>query len=218
MQDDLQQVLEKDKKRLLVLKAIYDQTQGDKHTPTIFSEVYEATGVNGEEGQELIRILEYLAAKGLIKIQGSIYGGQSAPIWICHEGIREFEQTIRNPNGSTEHFSGSVVQNFHAAVGAVQNGNYNRAEVTQHIGMDAAEVLKLIQKLEQEVPNIPQENQDVAADSIEVLKAEVVATPTKVARIKGALFALWTSGKDVASFINAVTAIAERFHIHLPLQ
>jgi hypothetical protein len=50
--------------------------------------------------------------------------------------------------------------------------------------------------------------------SLETLEAEVV-TPTKPGKLKSALFALWSVGKDVASFANALSAIAERLGIHL---
>lgn len=46
------------------------------------------------------------------------------------------------------------------------------------------------------------------------LLAEII-TPTKPGKLKSALFALWSVGKDVAIFGNAVSAIAERLGIHL---
>jgi hypothetical protein len=86
--------------------------------------------------------------------------------------------------------------------------------LSQHTSSDINEIIKLTELLYQQLKSIPSENQDVAADSLETLKAEII-TPTKPGRLKSSLFALWSVGKDVATFANAVSAIAERLGIHM---
>lgn len=85
---------------------------------------------------------------------------------------------------------------------------------SQNNGSDINEVLKLTEFLRQQIADISPENQDVAVDSLETLDAEVI-TPTKPAKIKSALFALWSVSKDIASVSNTVLAIADKLGIHL---
>jgi len=85
---------------------------------------------------------------------------------------------------------------------------------TEKASLDKDEIIKLVEVLRQQLEALPSDNQDVAVDSLETLQSEII-TPTKPAKVKSALFALWSVGKDVATFGNAVSAIAERLGIHL---
>ncbi len=98
-------------------------------------------------------------------------------------------------------------------VGGNNSGSINNA-LSQQTDADTNEILQLIKSLSQQIEAISLENQDVAVDSLETLEAEVI-TPTKPAKLKSALLALWSVSKDVASFANVVLAIADKFGIHL---
>jgi hypothetical protein len=101
--------------------------------------------------------------------------------------------------------------------GVVAGGNINgnlTNTFTQHTNSDINEIIKLTELLHQQLKSLPSDNQDVAVDSLETLKSEII-TPTKPGKLKSALFALWSIGKDVATFANAVSAIAERLGINL---
>lgn len=99
------------------------------------------------------------------------------------------------------------------AAGGDISGNVT-STFSQHTSSNINEILKVIELLHQQLKSLPSDNQDVAVDSLETLKSEII-TPTKPGRLKSALFALWSIGKDVATFANAVSAIAERLGINL---
>ncbi|MBW4578674.1 MAG: winged helix-turn-helix domain-containing protein [Tildeniella nuda ZEHNDER 1965/U140] len=98
----------------------------------------------------------------------------------------------------------------HAPVAAQQYGNKNTANVTQNIGLDTAEILQMLHALRQEVSSLPSENQTTAIEALDDIEEEV-KTPTRTSRIRGGLLSLWSVVKDIASFANAVTALAQRF-------
>lgn len=87
--------------------------------------------------------------------------------------------------------------------------------VSQDMGTSKDEILRLIGALRQELPNLDPDNQDVATESLAALEEEI-ATPTKLSRFKILLFALWSVGKDVITFANTLTALADRLGIQLP--
>lgn len=77
------------------------------------------------------------------------------------------------------------------------------------------EVLKLLEILREELLKTGTDNQDITTESLDIIKEEIT-TPTKPSRVKMALFALWSVGKDFITVVNALTAISERFEIQLP--
>jgi hypothetical protein len=102
------------------------------------------------------------------------------------------------------------LNNFNAPVGAFQNGNQNTSNVNQTIGSNNQEILQAIADLRQQIHTLTEENQDVATDALDILESEV-NSPTK--QTKSALFSLWGVAQGIASFANAVTAIADRFGV-----
>lgn len=102
--------------------------------------------------------------------------------------------------------------------GGVAGGDINGAvinTISQYTDASRDETLKLIEVLRQELPNLAPDHQDVAIESLAALEEEV-ATPTKLSRFKTLLFALWSAGKDVVTFANTLTALADRLGIQLP--
>lgn len=87
--------------------------------------------------------------------------------------------------------------------------------ISQYTDASRDKILKLIEFLRQEVPNLTLDYQEVAIESIAALEEEVAA-PTKLLRFKTLLFALWSAGKDVITFANTLTALADRLGIQLP--
>lgn len=85
---------------------------------------------------------------------------------------------------------------------------------TEKASLDKDEVIKLVEVLRQQLEALPSDNQDAAVYSLETLESEI-NTSTKSGKLKSALLALWSVGKDIATFANAVSAIAERLGIHL---
>jgi len=115
--------------------------------------------------------------------------------------------------------SKSNSQTFHitnnSSIGSQQFGNKNTATVTQNIGLNTKEVFQIIESLKQAVDTLPLNSQNVATESLRIIEEEV-NTPKNQSKIKAALFGLWSVTKDIATLANAVTAIADRFNVHLP--
>jgi hypothetical protein len=116
----------------------------------------------------------------------------------------------------------SVVQNNNIQDSTFQGGVAGRditGDVinigTQPTNEDIEEILEIIKLLREEIPNLDQNNQGVALSSLESIEEEV-KKPTKTEQLKILLFALWSIGKDVVNFANALTAIATRYEIKLP--
>jgi repressor of nif and glnA expression len=115
--------------------------------------------------------------------------------------------------------SKSNSQNFHitnkAPIGSQQFGNYNTAQINQNIGIDVTDILQIIEDLKKAVNDIPLDKQEIAVGSLAIIEEEVIA-PKPSSKLNAALLALWSVTKDIVTFANAVTAIADRFNINLP--
>ena len=125
--DDIDKVLEKQTKRLKVLRGIYLITDGI--TDEVI-DLYSYPEIIDIKGEELIRILEYLEDERLIKSTGSLWGG-NPEVKITYQGVIEIEAAIIRPNQGTEHFVQQVIMNFFGQVGAIQTGE-NTATVSQN--------------------------------------------------------------------------------------
>lgn len=185
MEDDYQYVLEQDKRRFNVLKAIYRDSNGENDKATTSCYICQKTGVCGED---LLHILEYLEKQQLIKPIGtlySIYNG-GAIVRITHKGVREVEGAIKRPYEPTEHFPAHSFQEFNGPVGVAQFGNNNTANVTQNIGF--SEVDDLVTKLSKLIKSSPisELNKEDAIEATnrltELVKKE--QTPGVIERVK----------------------------------
>lgn len=134
---DYQYVIEQDRKRFTVLKAIYMDSKGHKDQATGTDDICQTTGICSEE---LLHILEFLESKGLIKPVGTLYAmyGGTACVKITHGGMCEVEDAIKKPNESTRNFPAQFFQNtFKAPVGVFQQaGQGNTLNIVQNIGSD----------------------------------------------------------------------------------
>jgi hypothetical protein len=118
----LESIIEKQKLRYQILRKMYE-IAGDDLTYIIRPALlYETEGTTKDE---IIRVLDYLRAEGLVK-------HDVGEITISHEGVKEIEDSIQNPNKSTEHFMSVIIQHFYGNVeGGVQvGGEKNSQEVT----------------------------------------------------------------------------------------
>jgi AbiTii len=104
-------------------------------------------------------------------------------------------------------------QTFLGAVGAVQNGNDNIAKVEQTFNLNNAEILQAIADLRDQVSTLSADRQSVANGAIADLET-AVSNPSLLERAKSALWILWGVGQGVVSFLDPLTAIAERFGVH----
>lgn len=114
--------------------------------------------------------------------------------------------------------SKSLSQTFNvtnsSSVGLQQFGNQNTAQSAQFSSSNTTEVLQYLNDLKSLIDTLPANKQDVVTSSLSTIEEEV-KNPTTSLRLKTALFSLWGVVRDVASFANAVTAVAERLGVHL---
>ncbi len=226
MEDDYQYVLEQDKKRFIVLKTIYRDSEGRKDCVTDTNYISQKTGICGED---LLRILEFLEGKGLIKPMGTLnamYGGM-AYVKITHQGICEVEDAIKKPQEPTKNFPPQVFQNtFYAPVGGLQQaGENNTLNVVQNIGSDeislddkALEKLqKFIDTLTQNKPNdLPQSHALQAAGILLELK-ESAENQDKNGQIEAvSKWKQWLSKLPEKS-LKALSITADLLTLALPL-
>ena len=133
------------------------------------------------------------------------------PIAVTPRGRMLLEGKISFENALNSSPNSQVVKvTNHAPVATQQIGNNNTANVTQNIGSDTAEILQMLHALRRDVSSLPPENQITAIEALDDIEEEV-KTPTRASRIRGGLLSLWSVIKDIASFANAVTALAQRF-------
>jgi hypothetical protein len=201
----------KEQMRYEVLKLIYEKTGGSTSARLDLSNFFRATNLSPQETGEILDIqdaITFLSEEGLIEYVTLGYSYS-----ITHRGVKEFEQSIREPARDTEHFSASVIQIFNAPVGTVQAGDNNNSYVN-HNNDSGAEVQELIQQLKNLVSSLSEIHRKDASEVIEDLQEEI-ENPTKQSRLKSSLITLWQLSKDVAGFANSVSAIAQRFGIDL---
>lgn len=125
---------------------------------------------------------------------------------LSHKAIVEIENSIKNPNQSTEYFSSTVIQNFHAPVGSVQTGNYNVANVNQNIGQSFSEILEQLAILKREFQSQNFEEKEDAIEIVCDLENEIVKENPNKTKIKSFLkttkdFAVKTGTELAASTI-----------------
>ena len=129
MESDCQQVLEKQKKRFEVLKAIYIDTNGEENQASLSGEISQLTGIPLDE---LAHILQYLKQEGMIRPLTFIDDSEGILIQILHQGVVEIEAAMSKPDKPTEHFPAQIFNiNNNAPVTGQQFGNQNTLNVSQ---------------------------------------------------------------------------------------
>src|SRR4051812_26854334 len=118
--------------RLRVMRAIYDAASGSEYN---FVDGWQLLGELGVEDQDMADACKYLEGEYLIKIHHTL-GGRLTPhhVQITHYGIKEIEQSLEDPESSTEHFPPlvSVEQHFHGDVigSSIATGSSNVHQTT----------------------------------------------------------------------------------------
>jgi hypothetical protein len=221
MNDDHEYVIEQQEKRFSVLEFIWKETRGQPSNCYLTDkQIGIATKIYG---QDLSIVVDYLKCEGLIELREEM---ERLCIRVTHLGVLEMESAITNPNQDTNHFFSSVIINFietmnqtnisaqRDAIGNISSSEVN-APVTNTVSYsenDTSEILQAIAELRLQINTLAEENQDVATDALDTLESEV-KSPTKPTKVKTALFSLWGIAQGIASFANAVTAIADRFGV-----
>lgn len=123
MQADEESLKQRQSLRLRVLKTMFDETIGAEIDPSgkLFSPNSIAEGLELDV-KSVALALQYLENERLLTSSAEFGDPYDLDYSLTHRGITEVERAIEYPNQRTEHFMLSVVQNFNAPVGSVQNG------------------------------------------------------------------------------------------------
>jgi DNA-binding PadR family transcriptional regulator len=207
MDPGYERVISEDKIRYTVLRKFYEKAGPSEHRSIPYRSLVAEEELNENK---VLSVIRYLENEGLVKVN---WNGGDAPILnITYKGIKEVEQSIKQPDKPTEHFQPGVIQNFYGFVGAVQTGNNNTANVTQNNSLDISEALKLIQEMRQHAISLPQEIKEEAIEQLEDIEAEIQLPNPKPSRIKATMQALLNLASSTATtvgFADAVHSLSE---------
>lgn len=166
-------------KRYQLIREIYKAVDGRAFVDTEFTPITDFLGMDELEALDAHR---YFDAEGFFANAGRMFGEEV--VSLSHAAIVEIERSITHPSLSTEHFSASVVQHFHASVGTVQTGNNNIANVTQNIGQNFSEILEQLAILKKQFGSLPSEERKEAIEIIDALEVEVKCENPSKGKIK----------------------------------
>lgn len=200
---------QKDKQRLAVLKHMYEVAVNQKGNSgrTLFNAKTIADAISLAPS-EVDTALTYLGGEGFVTLEARPHDGLT-PARISHAGIKEIESVRSKPERGTEHFSPPVTQHFYGAVGTVQTGSHATANVTQNIGADLASTLVLIGQLKQQADKLPEDEQEEARDTLDVLSAELKGDRDPK-RVNATLRGLATFGRGTVAFASQVATLANQ--------
>lgn len=132
-------------------------------------------------------------------------------------------QFVFNMNQSQKQDNSSIDKSTSIQAGRDAIGNIGNSQVSgsitntiksyQDINTDLIDVIQAITELRKEANTLTADRQSIANAAIGDIEV-AVTNPTQIEKAKSALWTLWGVGQGVATFTNAVTAVAERFGVH----
>lgn len=163
MTNHLALIQELQKKRYALLLKAWEDANYTEKVEVSFDSIRNHYGWSDEEASLLMR---YLREEELLQ-------WNNGRVYLTHKGVVEIEQSIANPQRSTEHFQAQVIQHYHGSVGAVQNAPHSKAAISHadEVRMDAP---VLIKELRQLVNALPQQTQINALQLISDLEAILI--------------------------------------------
>jgi len=183
--EDELRVREREARRYRVLRRLYELSGADVDRGVPYYKLQEAERLDDLQWWP---VQDYLIAEGLIR--------ERANLEITERGIDEIERSQRSPQTSTEHFSGSVIQNYYGNVGSVQTGSHSTAVVTQHQNSNT-ELLPLIERLVEALEALRERpGVEDALEQTEMLKEEARLQSPRMKRIKSHLSAIGVLAGD----------------------
>ena len=126
---------------------------------------------------------------------------------LTHNGRKEVEQSIMNPDKSTDHFAPQINQHFHAPVGSVQNAAHSTANVNQNIGATMPEILSLVGELRHALQALPVETQQTTSHMVDIIEAEVQSDTPNVPKVKSLMDGITALATATSKAITAVSAV-----------
>ncbi len=188
--EDEVKVRERETRRFRVLRHLYESSgSGNLYKTVSTDELQKTAGLSEEEWWS---VFDYLVGEKLIA------EAHSGAVTITARGVDEIEQAERRPDKATAHFSPQVTQIFHGAVGAVQTGSHSTAHITQNIGSDVADILKLLGELRQGFQSLPPEPREEAVEIVDALEEEIKSVAPRRGRVRAYLGQIGSFAKDTA--------------------
>lgn len=171
---EMNKMIEQNKdKHYEILRWIFDKVNGQQYKPTYLRELIN-DNLDFTEN-DLEKISDYLSGEGLIKQMDD----SGLLVQLTHKGIVEIQDSINNPQRSTEHFPAQVIQYFNAPVGSVQTGNQNVANVQQNFGAKTEDVINLLRELRGHISDDKKQEGLALIESLEKeVKSEKPNEPT----------------------------------------
>ena len=201
---------ERRKLQYQVLKRMFDETVGRGKSAQ--SEPFSANDIAEKSSlpfEEVSSALQYLSDESLI--ESFEEQGRGYPIYrLKHRGVVEIEQSMREPEKSTEHFPSQITQNFYGQVGAVQNASHSTAYVNQPLGANLSEVLTLIEQLKGQVDTLPEDQREDASGTLEAIEEELSTEEPKRRNVKAMLKGLASTVQGGTAFAAQVATLAQR--------
>jgi hypothetical protein len=197
-------IRKRDEQRYSLLRRIYEGIDSDIELKFDNDELKKWGRDVGLSWMETRIAFEWLVEEGLAEHITQANSG------LTHEGRREVEQSLRDPDDGTEHFMPQVINNvtnFYAAVGAVQQGSNNVANVAQQINSPPGEVVKAFSTLRDAIDKLTGEEREGADAALEGLEDEAKAEKPKPGRVRAFASALNTYLTAYAPTINTLVSI-----------
>jgi hypothetical protein len=210
---------ENQKKRLLVLRGLFDLSFG---VPCIVS-ISIFCKVTEIDDYDVLEAARYLEEEGLLTIKEDVkdeWAGAPTPgpyLRLTHKGIVEVEQSITNPTEPTPNFPATVIHqynNYNASVGAVQTGQYSTAHAVQNSSVEFPEAIKHTENLRQQIKSLPSESQEAATQLIGGLEDEFRLSQPRKARVRAFLKELYEL-TDKISVRKSLASLAKQYDIQL---
>ena len=199
MTPELRRVLDKDAKRYRTLREIFRGTRGEEHATVGTDDLAKELGVDLEE---LDDILTYLEREGLVRFE--TVGGDPG---ITHTGIREVEASIRTPSCPTSHFSVPVIEqvtnHFYGAVGAVQTGNHNTANVTQNFGVADETLLRVLADVRTHLASLAEPQRSEVLECLDGIATEAQTQSPSKGRLRALVQGTASTLKDFGVQVGA---------------
>jgi len=195
--------------RYAVLRHMHEVAVEEKNDPTMsFHEDLIVEGL-AYLRQDVRSALNYLEGKHLVKVV-IVYDPGTKSYELSHQGIEEIERSFQKPEEPTEHFPAPINMYFNAPVGAVQPGSHAVANVNQNIGVNLSDVFDLMEQMKSQVAELPQEQQESASDSVEMLEEELKSQAKSPERVKRSLERLGRMARGTLTFSSQVATLAQK--------
>ena len=186
MNENKELVLKKQKRRYEFLLELWKVVKGSLHEQ---ANLYVVAGSLGFSLEETWELHSYFSEKGFFAMETS-----GLDITLSHSAIVEIENSLTNPQQSTEHFPATVIQNFNAPVGSVQTGNHSISNVNQNIGQNFSEILEQLAIIRSQFQSSSVADKEDFIDIVNDLEKEIIKENPNKSKIKGFL----TTTKDFA--------------------